>query len=476
MHTCYLSYNASEDIGYVGYELGSGDSYYYGSSDHPAFLYAKRNGKLRKYILGQFDKELEARTAETYAIKKLREGGMNLYNRNVGGGGKDGSLDDFRQIPTFFRNIITEINQSRKFPELKIIPSARIIADNIISKIANKEYEIFDESIRVLSNYDYIQVRVIRHLKSHVRDLTDHMQENPTEFRAKTDPLMVIVDDRDTSNIKHFVIGGNHRIAAAIEAKWDTFPTVYINYSELGYDAYNAKILGEHDNIKDPRIEKPMDENDIKLMLKNFHEHHPNLHPNSEEFKDAFVNLYSGNRYFTEKRLKQNVARYANKVQELELASSFNFHQYDSKELEAIKNNISLKDEFDDAVVLSDEVSTLSYNGVGGICNMLARNKKNASIYGKDRKKTGVIFARLSSPNDINNLETHLDDFVNAMKIAKFYTNDKSIWKDDKGHKIVVIILPYKHESDSHPVTWKSYKKAIEHALRNEKMVVEAAA
>jgi hypothetical protein len=460
MHICYVSYNSSEDIGYVGYEPGNGNSQYYGSSDHPAFLYAKRNGKLTKYVVGTFETELEARTAENFAIKKLREGGMNLYNRNVGGGGKDGNVNDYRVLRNDFRNVIDLIMESRNFPELNNEPDARKIADRILSNIKNGNYEIFDESLKTLSKYKYIQVRIMRHLKAHIRDLTDRMVENPELFRKNTDPVIVVVDDRNPNKVKYVVIGGNHRIVAAINANWDTFPAVYINFSELNYNDFNLKYLGQRDNSKNAIVEKQMDENDVKIMLQEYHELHPEMNPNSQEFKDSFVNLYKGGS-FSETRLKQNVTNFAKNYNESVLASKYNFHQYDDKELKAIKNYISLLPEFADSVYVSDTVSTLMNNGIGGVLNLFGASIYHTSIFGREPKKSGVIIGRFVKPSELETQENCIDQFDWAMQIAGFKTKDRVTWKNDNGYSVRIIILPHVHESDDTPIAWSSFEKAV---------------
>jgi len=474
MHTCYISYNTSEDIGYVGYELGDGNTHYYGSSDSPSFLFAKRNGQLRKYILGNFEKELEARVAEKFSIKKLREGGMNLYNRNVGGGGKDGPLDDYRLITDEFRVTLDQICSDRVFPENKSKPDARRLAEAILQKIKNKEYEIFEESLEKISKYDFIQVRVIRHVKSHIRDLVDKMTENSSLFREKTDPLIVVVDDRDTKNIKRSVIGGNHRVAAAVQIGWTTFPTVYINYAELDYDEFNRIHLGERDNFKNLIIEKQMDEIDIKKMIQNFHDRNPELHPSSYEFKEAFIHTYGGGN-FSDQKLRSNLKSYSEKYNENELASKYNFHQYDERELRSIKDSLSAKKEFDDAVIISDNVVTLMNNGLGGILNSLGSSQNVASVYGRVAKKTGLIFARYTKPSEVGSGDDCILQFSNAIKIAGFDHKGDMTWTNKDGYVIKILILPYIHESDSHPVTWKSFEKAVSTLLEKVNIAKTAA-
>jgi hypothetical protein len=448
--------------------LGSGDSYYYGSSDHPSFLFAKRNGKLKKYILGSFDEELNARIAETFAIKKLREGGMNLYNRNEGGGGKSGPLNDYRNIDNKFRETIELIANKRKFPETNVKSTARKISDKIIQGLGEKAYDVFEENVNTLSKYNYIQVRHKRLDKKHVRDLCDAMEDNPIKFKEKTNPLIVVVDDRDVNNINHFVIGGNHRIAAAIEAGWDTFPTVYINFSEFEYNLHNAKVFGTNENSKNSVINKAIQEEDIKEIIEEHHRSNPSLHPASVEFRESFLNDYRGDQ-LTEKKLNINLNNYIKKYNERQLAASYNFHQYDDKELKAIKEHLTLREEFSDALILSDEVSTLQNNGIGGILNMLGSNYNNSIKFKTKTKKTGIIFARYAKPSDIEHTESSLTNFVNAMKIAGFDTEDNTVWKNKNGYVVKIIILPYKHESDDHPVTWKSFKKAVDLSIKTER-------
>lgn len=474
MHTCYISYNSVDDIGYVGYELGSGDYYYYGSSDQPLFLHDKRNGKLKKHILAHFEDEFTARNAETYTIKKLREGGMNLYNRNEGGGGKDGPLGDFRNLTNEFREIIDSIVIERKFPKAKKMTDARQISDEIHERLDAGHYDTFEEYLSVLSKIRYVQVREIRHSQDHIRKLYDSMIYDPVLFKTKTDPLIVVVDDRDPNNIDRFVIGGNHRIAASTMAGWETFPTVYINYSEFEYSLHNVKVFGVRDNTENDILDKPIEENDIKRLIAEFRTTFPDLDVTSYEFKEAFSRTYVGGQ-ITPKRIAINLTNYIKKHKEDQLASESNFHQYNDKELNAIKDYISSHKKFVDAHILSDQISSLPYNGIGGIFNMLGNGEYVSKLFNKSKppKKVGVIFARLSKVADVSNKESYINQFVHSMAIAGFETTDNSIWNNHK-YTVKLIVLPWEHESDNSPVTWTSFKEAIDHCLRNEREKIAA--
>jgi hypothetical protein len=466
MHTCYISYNATDDIGYVGYELGSGDSYYYGSSQLPMFLHAKRNGLLKKYILGRFEQEFTARNAESFAIKKLRNGGLNLYNRNEGGGGNEGALGDYRVLDISFREVIDGIISDRKFPDLRERSSNRKMADAAIGKLESGDYIRFDEHISTLTSYIAVQTRHTQIDQLHVRNLYDSMINDPELFRKKTGPIVVVVDDRET--LKNYILGGNHRLTAAIDAGWDTFPTVYVNFDEFNYNMKAAKLFGVHDNLKNGIHQKFLNTDDIRVLIEEHMKEYPEYPLTSFEFKQSFVEEYLSNQ-LSEKKLSINLANFIKKKQEQELISEHNFHQYRKEELEAIKTHLSMMECFADAVILSDEVPTLQNNGIGGILNMLGKNKANATVYGKETKKTGVIFARYTSPRDTQNSDSFFKDFDNAMQIAGFVTTDMSVWTNDRGYKINLIVLPHKHE-EYHVTRWKGYQKAIEECLRNEKV------
>lgn len=475
MHTCYISYNASDDIGYVGYELGSGDSYYYGSSQLPMFLHAKRSGLLKKYILGHFEDEFTARNAETFSIKKLREGGMNLYNRNEGGGGKDGTLGDYRDLDQTFRDVIDSIANDRKFPDFRVRSTRRKMADNAIAKLEAGEYIRFEEHLSVLLKYTSIQTRHVQIDQVHVRNLCDIMVDDPIAFRSKTDPIAVIVDDRDPNDVKHYVLGGNHRIAASIEAGWDTFPTVYVNFSEFAYDVEAAKLFGVHDNGKNGMIQKALTTEDIRRYIETHMQVYPKCPLTSYEFKKSFVEEYRSSQ-LSEKKLLINLANFIKNKNEQKLISDHNFHQYGEKELKRIKKFIELDKRFADAVVLSDDVTTLQYNGVGGICNMLAKNALESRVYNRKLKKTGVIFARYSKVSETTDEEVHIVFFINSMKIAGFNTLDNRIWTNKDGYTVKLIMLPWKHESNDSPETWKSFREAIEYCLENDKVNAKIAA
>ncbi len=464
-HICYLSYNASEDIGYVGYESGNGDSRYYGSSDYPPFLSAKRNGKLTKYILGKFDNELEARTAEVFSIKKLREGGMNLYNRNVGGGGKDGSVNDFRILAESYIKVVDKISSSRKFPVIKNETDIKTLVNSILERIVTGNIEKFEERLDILSRYAYHQVRVVRILKSHVTDLKDLMEENPVLFRAKTDPIIVVVDDRNPNEIKFILIGGNHRRTAAEEVGWDTFPTVYINFSELEYNNYGLTLLGEHDNIMGRKIEKSMDSEDVKRMLEEFHKEYPQYHPTSVLFRDIFASMHCGGN-LSETRLKKAATNWGKAYNEMQIAQSYNFHQYDKPELDTLSS--SLTTNFRDAVVVSDTASSIMFNGVGGVLNSFGMENSRSLISKRQPKKHGIIMARFSKTSELSKQDSYIEDFDNAMSIAGFYTEDNQVWVHKAGYKVSLIFLPYVHESDNPPVTWKSYQEQLSNLKRNK--------
>lgn len=472
MHICYLSYNASEDIGYVGYEPGNGSSRYYGSSDYPPFLSAKRNGKLTKYILGKFDSELEARTAEVYSIKKLREGGMNLYNRNVGGGGKDGSVNDFRILKEDYIDIIQQIVDRRKIPELKSEESIKDLTNNVLTRIITGEIEKVEERLDVLTKYAYHQVRVMRIIRSHVVDLKDLMEENPALFRAKTDPIIVVVDDRDLNEIKHILIGGNHRRTAAQEVGWDTYPTVYVNFSELAYDDYALTLLGENDNIMGRKVEKSMDSEDVKRMLEQFHSAYPDYHPTTTAFRDLFASMHAGGN-LSETRLKKAATNWGKAYNEKQIAQSYNFHQYSSPELDSLRD--SLTTHFRDAVVVSDNASSIMFNGIGGILNSFGIESSNAKWLKRKPKKHGIIMARYSKTTELSNEENYLESFDSAMNIAGFSSVDNCIWTNNNGYKISLVFLPYIHESDNPPVTWKSYREAIDKLKENNANNIKAA-
>lgn len=471
-HICYLSYNTSEDIGYVGYESGNGDSRYYGSSDYHPFLSAKRNGKLTKYILGRFESELEARTAEVFSIKKLREGGMNLYNRNVGGGGKDGSVNDFRILNENYIKIVDNVSSNRKFPEIRIETNIKTLVNNILERIVTGNIEKIEERLDVLSQYDYHQVRVVRIIRSHVTDLKDLMEENPVLFRAKTDPIIVVVDDRDPNNIEYILIGGNHRRTAAGEVGWDTFPTVYVNFSELEYNGYGLTLLGEHDNIMGRKIEKSMDSEDVKRMLEEFHKEYPQYHPTSVLFRDIFASMRCGGN-LSETRLKKAATNWGKAYNEKQIAKTYNFHQYDTSELEELRN--SLRTNFRDAVVVSDTASSIMNNGIGGILNSFGMENYRARLLKGNPKKHGIIMARFAKTSEISDRDSYIEDFDNAMSIAGFSTEDNQAWVNNAGYKVSLIFLPYVHESDNPPVTWKNYQEQL-NILKENSLNFEQAA
>ena len=380
-----------------------------------------------------FRSELEARTAETYAIKKLRAGGMNLYNRNVGGGGKDGSVNDFRTLKKDYINDIENIIKSRSFPYFKNGTEVKDLVNSVLTRIVTGEIERVEERLDVLYKYEYYQVRKTRIIRNHVIELMDLMEENPALFRAKTDPIVVIVDDRNITKIKNFLIGGNHRKTAAEEIGWETFPTVYVNFSELEYIDYALTLIGENDNIMGRKIEKSMDSEDIKFMLENFHAAYPEYHPTSIVFRDLFASMHCGGN-LSETRLRKAATNWGKAYNEGQIAQKYNFHQYSSPELDILKSDLTTQ--FYDAVVVRDNAASIMNNGIGGILNSFGEELDHSKSFFRNPKKHGIIMARFPNTNDITNEEQYVQKLNNAMNVAGFTMVANCVWTNASGYKI----------------------------------------
>jgi len=461
MYSVYCSYNRSEDKIYAGYEPGDSlYSCYMGTTDDRDFNVAKQYGKLEKHTLMQFDTELEARTAEAFAIKYFKTHGIDSYNRNEGGGGKDGTVTDFRLITKEFRNVVERIVIDRSFPE-KFSNSSRELVDSILESIKENEIETVLVPLTEIDSYEKFQVRVKHIDNGHVERLVDLMHENPAKFRKNTDPLVIVVDDRETPYV-NYLIGGNHRTSAAKKANWLDFPVVFVNYSLLGYQKGNMKLLGEHDNLKNDIIEKEMDNEDLRYIIQTFHEENPNLDPNDEEFNRLFKSLYLGGR-FTANQIGSNLKAYRDRYNKEELSAASNFHSYGPKELENIETYISCEEQFSDAIFIREEMKRLENYAVGAILNKFRQEKKTSSRNRRNFKNVGVVIARFNHPADVVRSDDFLESFDGTLAEAGYVqTKNAGVWKNKNNDQIIkLIILPYRHESNKSVTSWSSFKKCL---------------
>lgn len=461
MYSVYCSYNRSEDKIYAGYEPGDSlYSCYMGTTDDRDFNVAKQYGKLEKHTLMQFDTELEARTAEAFAIKYFKTHGIDSYNRNEGGGGKDGTVTDFRLITKEFRAVVDSVVYNRSFPE-KPINSSRELVDSIIESIKNDEIETVLVPLTEIDKFEKYQVRVKHIDNSHVQRLAELMIENPAEFRKDTDPLVVVVDERQLPYI-NYLIGGNHRTQAAKSANWLDFPVVFVNYSLLGYKKANIKLLGQSDNLKNKRIEKEMDNEDLKYIIQNFHEDHPDLDPNDEIFNKTFKSLFIGKR-FSAVQIGTNLKAYKDRFNKQELSVSSNFHSYSTKELEYIETFISCEENFSDAVFIREEMKRLENYAIGAVLNKFRQEKKTSHKHRRNSKNVGVVIARFNHPSDVVRLDDFIESFDGTLAEAGYIqTECAGVWKNNNNDQLIkLVILPHRHESNKPVTMWNSFKKCL---------------
>lgn len=248
----------------IGKKVSSKDNYISSATSHE-FWRDWSNNKLEQYCIFETEDEDQLSAAEWWALDYgIRTRGVeNFYNVQNNAHRGDQSL----VTPEIMKSIVDYFDGKLK-PEIHDKPLS--LAENIIHKVENGEYEIHQVPVFEIQEYTPNQVREVTRNVEGEDEIIKRYLEDPQRVKNSVSPMVVMV--RDGNN--PMIVNGHTRLAAASRCKgWDTLPVAFIDYSEFGETEDEIKknliIAGSYANRESYIYTKENTDEDLLMQMNN---------------------------------------------------------------------------------------------------------------------------------------------------------------------------------------------------------------
>lgn len=327
----YVYYVRSLKKYYIGTKRGHGD-YYYSSSTDVALKQAIKDGEAECYILFKIaeteeNAESRAYALETYSISLAVEYGLNLYNKNAGGG--FGTVDLSVLLPED-KTIAEKLLIEGEFPKTFDVSDFIVDRDKIYSLAVTVHRSVKDYLDKIDNPYvpkwynidtamalPFRQIRDKSVIREHVVEIKTRMErETEEETRRITRPLSVIVHDNGFKE----AVNGVHTVHAKKELNRDPYiAVVEIPFSAFNYDYNLVELYATFCNDMEEVTSRGVDtKKELRLRLKTFYESNRDL--SEFEFREKFAALYAAapgkKGGFSKSEISANLTAFLNKIEE----------------------------------------------------------------------------------------------------------------------------------------------------------------
>lgn len=409
---CYLFYRIdTKDIVYVGYHKNADTKmdYYTSSSANPAFKDAWSKGLIAQHIFYSGTVE-ECISLEHYMLSLMQaKDNPKMYNQTNGGG----AGCDLKLITTEMKIIVkkcldAKFDERSNYSYKQQIDIAKVIANKVKSNKTEGHYEVHNVSVGELANLERIQIRSQYKHNHLINQLVERMRD-PIEARKYINPVNVLVYKKTGEK---FILNGNHTLNAAIIAKWDSVPVIYLSSDEFKNDRQimdHFAILMNHS----PIVKEGNSRDDVKRKIESLYEEGVELEASySSDMMQILFDLYLGE--FSKESLKGFVTDAKKRIALEEYNSKYNFYAYSKSETEKIVNEYLTANPTHGCV--SQSASTVIHSGIGGIVNSLRQHTKKNS---KERKNPqGVIFVHYKDMKEYMKRHTLEQELRECLAIA----------------------------------------------------------
>lgn len=350
---------------------------YRGTSDvNDGYKFSSEDKELREaWCLGELHRSILFRGTKSDAITMERkllkhaDGRRSelFYNKSNGGGA---GIYDYRDISDEMAKVgIDWINGIDPVEDVDMFTLVDTdLVDDIWQDVLAGEYQVLEESVKLIETFEQNQVRLIMIDHSHVQAIADHMMHDPAEARKNISPIIVCVSKDGTKTI----IDGNHTSKAVVKAGWVSAPVIYINSSEFLDRQSNIDHFGIIAN-HNPKIKKPNGPQDCQRAIINLYTN--NLADKDEDFtlldSEKFKNTCETILYpqWTKSQISGNLKSARERIKTNHAEAKLNFQTYSKPDLDAIVAQVEAKHPNIAVITVS---SGAVYNaGIGAVMNKM---------------------------------------------------------------------------------------------------------
>ena len=446
----YICEHVKEPQFYCGkHETDSPGDGYKGSSGSTEFRDAYHSGLIGKPKKIFFHEDSNVILAcEHFLILSLKNAGWKLYNKNTGGGGK-GKID-LALVPDEFRDIVNSIIETHIIPDIEYSSEETFIANKVYKDYLSGKYGRVFESLDLIKSYAVWQPRATLLNPKYVAAHKAEMENDLAAYFAKTDPLVILDDDRENVNYK---IEGNHRTAAAIELDLQKFPISHIPFKDFKYNW--ASVIAFCNKLNKPKeVKQDLTPEDLRMQMAQISKQKPEIDIHSDAFEREIYGIFS--QEYKPKEIEANLRIFRENCLEQIKKSERNFYIVSKKDLEETQKEILIDKDFKDACVISISSNSMMHSGVGAALHKLSENLN---------KKQVVVITRHASTENEDNEQNYINHFCGTLREAGFIANagDRVFVNSITNKKVKLLLLPCRVESTKVGIRyWNSYKAAID--------------
>jgi len=451
----YILHNNNAKSFYIGLHHQIGNKPYSHSSNSVSLKQAIEDGNVDEYIVYKGDSKEKAHALETYLINLAKDNGVEVYNKNSGGGHRGGARQNILEEKDYIvgenmliHNIFPETFSVDKYIE----ENARI--EKLADEVAEAVFVQRNTPDKVIHKVTYEPVDYIEKL-SFLQITENHV--DPREVDRVAESMMrdikaaeslveacTIVEMPDGSEKR---IDGTTTCYAIIKTNiWPTIPVVRFKSSVFNDSESLMRNYASARNVpkKYKKAQEPKKE--LKKHIHAFHMEHQELFENSyEDFCECFKASY--NRRFSSNSISKNLKSYRDKYYEdiLKGDNWINYKANDSKLLKKISSQVLRK--FPKSITSKVSYSNLEREGVANPANFFG----NGNSRGKD---TEVILAHHTTPETEDDEIEIFERLKRSFAFCNFYPDhSKSLHGfvpfvgKHNGIKIYVVSLPARYDT-----------------------------